>query len=141
MLSTEEYKCPFYQTLRSEAFGCAQGLAVTRRDGPDVCCTSQPAQERCAALFRTMKQSALPAFGVDDDPQQMPHSILVKIQFGGLLSLQRHLGLASADFDRVENIHELVAHAVSTFGSVADIPCADLVPDITAYKVKRRRGR
>ncbi len=137
----QDFLCPFSQTLRSEAFGCAHGVAVTRRDGPDVCCNSRPAQERCSALFQRMKQRALPAFGVEDDPQRMPHSVLVKIQFGGLLGLQQNLGGPSPQSDRVENIHALVDHAVTSYGSLTDVPVADLIADITSYKVKRRRGR
>ncbi len=136
-----ELKCPFNQTLRSETFGCVHAAAITRRDGPDVCCTSQPAQERCTALFEGMKRSALPAFGVADDPQQMPYSVVVKVQFGGLLGLQRHLGMASPDPARVDNIDALVERAVSVHGSLADIPYADLSGDISAYEVKRRRAR
>lgn len=136
-----ELKCPFNQTLRSEAFACVHAAAITRRDGPDVCCTSQPAQERCSVLFEEMKRSALPAFGVADDPQQMPYSVVVKVQFGGLLGLQRHLGTASPDPERVENIDALVERAVTVHGSPAEIPYGDLVDDISAYKVKRRRAR
>ncbi len=136
-----EFKCPFNQTLRSEAFGCVHAATITRRDGPDVGCTSQPAQERCSALFEQMKRSALPAFGVADDPQQMPHSVVVKVQYGGLLGLQRHLGFASPEPARVENIDALVARAVTVCGSLTDIPYAALVGDISAYKVKRRRNR
>ncbi len=136
-----ELKCPFNQTLRSEVFGCAHAAAITRRDGPDVCCTSQPAQERCSALFEEMKRSALPAFGVADDPQQMPYSVVVKVQFGGLLGLQRHLGMVSPEPAQVENIDALVERAVAVHGGLADIPYADLIGDISAYKVKRRRTR
>ncbi len=136
-----ESKCPFNQPLRSEAFGCVHARAITRRDGPDVCCTSQPAQERCSAVFELMKTSALPDFGVADDPQQMPYSVVVKIQFGGLLGLQRHLGVGSPDPHRVENIDALVQRAVAVHGSPAEIPYGDLIGDISAHKIKRRRAR
>ncbi len=136
-----ELKCPFNQTLRSEAFACVHAAAITRRDGPDVCCTSQSAQERCSVLFEEMKRSALPAFGVADDPQQMPYSVVVKVQFGGLLGLQRHLGMVSPDPARVDNIDALVEGAIEIHGSLADVPYADLTGDISAYKVKRRRTR
>ncbi len=137
----EEYKCPFNQPLRSAAFGCVQGLAVTRRDGPDVCCTSATAQARCTTLFDRLKQAALTALGMADDPLQVPHSIIVKVQFGGLLGLQHRLGVASSAPDRVADIHTLVEQAVNAFGSVDDVPCSDLAAHITAYKAKRRRDR
>ena len=137
----DEFKCPFNQTLRSELFGCEHALTVTRRDGPDVNCSSRQAQSQCSAVFQAMKQSALAALGVADDPQQMAHSVLVKVQFGGLLGLQHSLHMAPSETDRVENINALVGQAVSHFGSVAEIPYADLSAAITAFQVKRRRKR
>ncbi len=137
----DEFKCPFNQPLRSEQFGCMHAVAITRREGPDVCCTSDKASSRCAELFRRLKESALPAFGVTDDLEQMPHSVVVKIQFAGLLSLQRQLGLSATAADRVEDIDVLVEGAVATLGSLNELPYADLAGDIASFKVKRRRGR
>ena len=137
----DEPRCPFNQTLRSEIFGCEHAVAVTRRDGPDVSCASQRGQARCTAVFQGMKGSALAALGVEDDPQQVAHSVVVKVQFGGLLGLQRRLGAAPPEPERIENIDALMERAVEHFGSVADIPYTDLSADISAHQVKRRRNR
>jgi hypothetical protein len=85
----EEYKCAFSNTLVTNQFGCEQGMQVARRGGPDVICLSEVAHRRCAHLFERMKLVALPAFGVEDDLLSMPHSVLVKVQYGGLLGLRR----------------------------------------------------
>ena len=73
---------------------------MTRRGGPDVVCASDEAHQQCENLFQRMKQVALPAFGVEDDLLSMPHSVLVKIQFGGLLGLQRLQGNGTAESSR-----------------------------------------
>ena len=88
----EEYQCAFNATLMSDQFGCAHARHVVRRGGPDVACVDSTGHERCRRLFEILKASALPAFGVEDDLLSMPHSTLVKIQFGGLLGIQRLLG-------------------------------------------------
>ena len=92
----EAYKCAFSNTLITKQFGCEKGEQVTRRGGPDVACTSEEAHLRCEKLFQQMKAAALPAFGVEDDLLSMPHSVLVKIQIGGLLGLQRLLESGAA---------------------------------------------
>jgi hypothetical protein len=134
----EEFKCAFSNTLVTNQFGCENGEPVTRRGGPDVSCQSNEAHRRCENLFARMKSAALPAFGVEDDLLTMPHSVLVKIQFGGLLGLQRLLQASGADSGEVKNVHALVAQAIEKFNSVEAIPCPTLVADMTAYKLRRR---
>ena len=135
----EEYKCAFSNTLVTNQFGCEQGMQVTRRDGPDVACLSEAAHRRCEMLFERMKQVALPAFGVEDDLLSMPHSVLVKIQFGGLLGLQRLVENGAEDSGNVANIHDLVGRAIEMHGSLEAIPCPAFVEDMISYKLKRRR--
>lgn len=133
----EEYKCAFSSTLITNQFGCEKAEQVTRRGGPDIACTSDAAHQRCEKLFRQMKAAALPAFGVEDDLLSMPHSVLVKIQFGGLLGLQRHLG-GGADSGDVKNIHALVDQAIGKYNSLDAVPYPALVQDMITYKLRRR---
>ncbi len=134
----EEYKCAFSNTLVTNQFGCEQGEPVARRGGPDVACRSNEAHRRCEKLFAQMKSAALPAFGAEDDLLTMPHSVPMKIQFGGLLGLQRLLQAGAAGSGEVKNVHALVAQAVEKYNSVEAIPYPALVADMTAYKLRRR---
>ena len=134
----EPYKCAFSNTLITKQFGCEKGEQVTRRGGPDIACTSEAAHQRCEKLFQKMKAAALPAFGVEDDLLSMPHSVLVKIQLGGLLGLQRLLSSGAADSAEVKNIHALVDQAVGQYESLDAVPCPALVEDMTSYKLRRR---
>ena len=86
-----------------------------------------------------MKQAALPAFGVEDDLLSMPHSVLVKIQFGGLLGLQRLQVDSTDDSAVVKNIHGLVGQAIGKHGGLDAIPCQAFVEEMISYKLKRRR--
>lgn len=132
----EEHKCAFSNTLVTNQFACEKGVQVTRRGGPDVACTSEEAHLRCEQLFQRMKTAALPAFGVEDDLLSMPHSVLVKIQFGGLLGLQRLL--CGAGSGEVKNIHALIDQAVDRFNGLESISYSALVDDMTSYKLRRR---
>ena len=134
----EEYKCAFSNTLVTSQFGCEKAEQVTRRGGPDVVCTSDEAHQQCETLFQRMKLVALPAFGVEDDLLSMPHSVHVKIQFGGLLGLRRLQGDGADGSAVVKNIHGLVGQAIGKYGGLDTIPCQAFAEDMTSYKLKRR---
>jgi hypothetical protein len=133
----DEYKCAFSNTLITNQFGCEKAEQVTRRGGPDIACTSDPAHQRCEQLFQQMKAAALPEFGVEDDLLSMPHSVLVKIQHGGLLGLQRLLDTAAGSGD-VKNIHALVDQTIGKYNDLDAVPYPALVQDMTSYKLRRR---
>lgn len=135
----EEYKCAFSNTLVTNQFGCEKGEPVARRSGPDIACTSGEAHQRCERLFQRLKEAALPAFGVEDDLLTMPHSVLVKIQHGGLLGLQRLIDNGTAEAGEIKNIDGLVGRAVEKLGNLDTIPCQAFVEDMASYKLKRRR--
>lgn len=135
----EEHKCAFSNTLVTNQFGCEKGVQVTRRDGPDIVCASDEAHQQCEKLFQRMKRAALPAFGVEDDLLSMPHSVLVKIRFDGLLGLQRMQGTDTDKSAVVKNIYGLVGQAIGKHAGLDAIPCQAFVEDMTSYKLKRRR--
>jgi hypothetical protein len=135
----QEYKCPFSAPLITHQFGCTKATEVVRRGGVEINCTDAAAWSRCDQLFQRMKLAALPAFGVEDDLLSMPHSVLVKVQYGGLLGLQRLLRAEPQVGERVDDIHTLVVETSLRFGD--EVPCGSLVDDITAFKPRARRGR
>lgn len=133
--------CPFSATLISEDFRCPNAAGIVRRGGAEIACTSEAAHARCQVLFGKLKESALPAFGVADDPLQMPHSVLVKIQYGGLLGLQRVVNPTLQGLPEVEDIDRLVRLAAERFSAPEDLPYGDFCADITGYRLPRRRRR
>jgi hypothetical protein len=130
--------CPFSTPIISHDFGCAHANEVTRRGGPDIACGMPDVQVRCESLFDALKLAALPEFGVPDDLTVMPHSALVKIQYGGLSGLLRLLdGVAGP----VADVNALVERAVTHYSTLDAIPCGELVADITAHKLTRKVRR
>ena len=134
----DTFTCAFNGTLVAQTFGCVHAEPVARRGGPDIACRSPTGHRRCAEVFDRLKAAALPAFGVEDDLLTMPHSVLMKIQHGGLLGLQRTLDGAPAN--RVENVDGLVERVLGRYQTPDAIPGADVVADITGFQLKRRRG-
>ncbi|MCG6886587.1 MAG: hypothetical protein LJE74_05210 [Proteobacteria bacterium] len=132
--------CPFSATLAKNDFSCPLATQVVRRGGAEFTCQSDTAHARCRQLFEHCKQAALPKFGVEDDLTMMPQSVLVKIQFGGLLGLQRSISGQPSEASRVDDINALVTAAVERFSGLESVPYGQLVDDITAWKLPRRRG-
>ena len=135
----EARKCPFGAPLVTHQFGCSKAQEVVRRGGAEIDCTDTAACERCARLFERLKVAALPAFGVEDDLLSMPHSVLVKIQHGGLLGLQRVLAAADAVTERVEDVDRLAAEVQARYDEA--VPVDSVVADMTNFKLRARRGR
>ena len=136
-----ENKCAFSQTLIGGQFACAYAEPVVRRGGAEIACRSADAAQRCATLMQCLKDAALPAFGVEDDLLSMPHSVLVKIQFGGLLGIQGLLDATRADADSVTDINALVEQTLGKFGALDAVPCAGIVDAMTGFKPRRRGKR
>lgn len=132
----EFHKCAFSAPLIAGTFGCRQAEAVTRRGGPDIACRSAAASGRCEAVHERVKTATLASLGLEDDLTTVPHSTLVKIQYGTLLGLQR---LGGAATDSIPDIDAALEQALARYGSVASVPAPELLPDITEYKLKRRR--
>lgn len=133
--------CPFSATLARDSFGCEQADSVIRRGGTEFSCRSPDAHARCRAVFERLKSTALTAFDVEDDLTRMPHSVLVKIQFGGLLGLAGITPGVPPAAGRIGNIEALVTAAVAHFGSPQAIPAGELADDMTAYTLPRRTRR
>lgn len=136
-----ELICPFSATLVRDTFGCGHAEPVIRRGGTEFSCGMPEAHARCRQLFEQLKRTALAAFGVEDDLTRMPHSILVKIQFGGLLGLQRITPGQPADSARIEDIDTLVNAALTQYATLQALPCGQLIPDMTGYSLPRRSRR
>jgi hypothetical protein len=112
-----------------------------RRGGAEITCTSDAAHTRCQRLFQRLEETALPAFGVADDLLQMPHSVQVRIQYGGLLGLQRIASPAVEPASMVKDIDQLVTSAAERFSTLDETPVSELCDDVTGYRLPHRRHR
>jgi hypothetical protein len=133
--------CPFGATQAKEDFACRHAEKIIRRGGAEFACNSADTHVECSQLLRCLKDVALPEFGVEDDPTQMPYSTLVKIQFGGLLGLQRITAATESTANGIADIASLIDAAKARFASIDAVPCESLCADITNYKLSRRRSR
>jgi len=135
-----DLKCPFAAPLTKGDFGCRHAKEVVRRGGSEIDCRSAADHERCRELFLGLKRAALPAFEVEDDLTTMPHSVLVKIQYGGLLGLQRLIREGAAP-DAIEDVSMLVSEVQASFGALPQVPYERLLDDMTSFRLQRKTRR
>lgn len=133
--------CPFSATLIKQDFGCEHAQEIIRRGGAEIACNSVENHTTCSAIHQQIKAAALTQMGLEDDLLTLPHSVLVKIQFGGLLGLQKTLQPGLEDNSKVADIASLVSSAVEKFATPDKFPYEATTQSITNYKISRRRGR
>ena len=131
-------KCPFASALVTGLALCRHAEQVVRRGGSEYDCRSSEDHAACVALFDRFKATALPAFGVEDDLGSMPHSVLVKVQCGGLRGLAR---LGGQEADPIADIAMLRDESLRGSGGLEGLPVTDLVPDMTGFRSERRGRR
>jgi hypothetical protein len=141
MNTTLARKCPFAAPITTGRSACAHATEVVRRGGSEYDCADADAHDRCIVLFAGLKRTGLDAFDVEDDLTQMPHSVLVKIQTGGLLGLRRLLEPDADAEAPVADVASLVARASAAYGGVEQIPYPALADDMLHCKLERRARR
>tara|TARA_R110002096_G_scaffold322921_2_gene517002 strand:+ start:611 stop:1018 length:408 start_codon:yes stop_codon:yes gene_type:complete len=129
--------CVFALTQIANEFSCEHGELVTRRAGPDIACQSARRQKQCSCAYEHLKQAGLNAFEYEDDLMQVPHGVWVKIQFGGLLGLQK--ALLGKNENNVENITSVIQALHTEYSEIESFPYMNIVPDMEQYRVRRRR--
>jgi len=133
--------CPFSAPLIKNDFSCHNAIEIIRRGGAEIACDSLDAHTSCSNLHNTIKMAALQAMELDDDLLTLPHNILVKIQYGGLLGLKNIIEASIVEDNNVDDIVSLVTAAIEKFKTVDRIPLAPVTEAIINYKVQRRRKK
>ena len=112
--------CPFSGPLIKQDFGCQYAEEIIRRGGTEIACRHGATHTLCCALHTVVKQSALLKMDLEDDLLQVPHNVLLRIQYGGLLGLQSLMDETAAT-DKVVDNATLVISATEKYGGVENI--------------------
>jgi hypothetical protein len=134
--------CPYSATLQQDNIHCQHANTVIRRGGEETACNNESRHTNCKAVFEEVKRIALAEMGLEDDLLSVPHSTLVKIQFGAVLGLKQALDPQQAAADSsVPDIAELIHSSLETFLTIDQLP-TDITNRVAkAYKLQRRRKR
>jgi hypothetical protein len=125
-------RCVFEKALLARCAGCDVAARHALAEREAVACTSPVARTNCATLLALLRERSAFALRVAPGDSPLPHAAMMKLQCGGLRGLRRAV---AADRD---DVHGLVAAARQRFGSLVDLPWADIVPAVVAWQGRRR---
>jgi len=131
--------CPFSAPLAQESGICTHAIKVIRRGGEEIACKNEALHASCKAVQDHCREAALSDMGLEDDLLSVPHSILVKTQFGTLLGLQQTMAGTNIDINIQPDIPDLITATISRFSSVREIPTDLTTKASHEYKLQRRR--
>ena len=97
---------------------------------------------QCRTVHEKVKQAVLAEMGLEDDLLSVPHSTLVKIEFGAVLGLNQALQPQNASAsDSIADIATMIQSALETYNSADQLPVDTTTQTAIAYKLQRRRKR
>ncbi len=131
--------CPFSAPLAQQTCRCTHAIKVIRRGGEEIACNNESLHATCKAVQEHCRQASLADMGLEDDLLSVPHSTLVKTQFGTLLGLQQTMAGSDVAVDTQPDIPDLITASITRFSSVREIPTDLTTKASREYKLQRRR--
>ena len=130
----QDLKCPFALPLLAQDAKCSKGTVVARRAGPDISCHNADCNQRCRNVHEGLLRVTLVAQDMEYDLTIIPHSLLAKIQYGGLQALAEDRQTNKI----LDDVSQLVQDVVQQYGVESQVPYERYKDTIADYKIKRR---
>lgn len=134
--------CAFEKSVLTNQCECSQAdrFCIAEREG--VHCNSDAGQARCLKLLELLREQA--RFALRTNPEEkalLPHGKAIRIQVGGMRGLKAVLEPDQPAPDKIDDVYATIAQAEREFGSLDALPFSDIMPQIAAYKGRRRARR
>jgi len=133
----ERAHCPFRKTILGGSCECRLSRLAHLPTGCSVICQSEEAFARCEELLDKLINVSQFVLQYVEGTDTFTHGKLLKVQHGGLLGLVQLL--ENADVDKVSDINGLVDRLLETYQTLDDVPYQQILTNIEAYSIKRRR--
>jgi hypothetical protein len=133
-----ERLCAYEKSLLSRHCDCSQAkkLCIAEREG--VHCLSDEAQEQCIELLEKLRHQARFALKSNNKQEVLPHAKAMRLQVGGLRGLFSALYPEQPTPDNIDDIYELIKHAIETYGGLEFLPFQTLIQQVSAYQGRQR---
>jgi len=132
---TDELLCPFSKPIIGDYCRCPHAVLAERCSGKMVCSRDDELRASCDELVDLFRQKAHFVLSISSIDSELTHAQSMKIRCGGLLGMQRVMGLVSGD---VPMIREMMNTAEKEYGSVAEFPFSEIMPDIQNFNHRRK---
>lgn len=129
-------RCVFGTALLARSAECECAGREARGEQLAVSCNSPGARTHCVALAALLQERARFALRLPPPGRPLRHAQALRLQCGGLAALLGVLGATDAD------VHRGVVLAQQRYGSLAELPWAELVAAMAAWQPpSRQRAR
>ncbi len=120
---------------------CAQAkrFCIAEREGVE--CQSESAQQQCQSFLETLRENARFALKSRTDSSPLPHGKAMRLQMGGLRGLHHICHADDPVPVQINDVHDLLEHAVHTFGSIEDLPYPRIIQQVAEYREPKRTTR
>ena len=126
--------CVFERVLLARHAVCELAVSLQIAERESVACTQPAAHLACGRLSELLREKSAFALGVTATQRILPHSMLMKIQCGGLDGLKALLDPHAI----APNVRRLVRLAQEQYGDPGELPLAEVVKGMAAWKPRRR---
>ena len=121
--------CPFEKTILTHCAACSVAVKHNIAEREVVSCNLDLARERCNKLRGLLRNNFVFALGKLHINGPLPHAQEMRIQCGGMRSIQFLLD----GNDEVLNVSELVAMAERKYGGLERLPFSEIVRRANVY--------
>jgi len=135
--------CAYEKAVLTNKCSCSQSekFCIAEREG--VHCNSDAGQQRCLQFLDILREQARFALRSiqQDQNSRLPHGKAIRVQVGGMRGLFSILHPGEKIPECIPDIDGLLQLAAERYGSLDALPFSDIMPEISAYEVKRRSRR
>ncbi len=140
--SVNQLRCCFEKAMLTRRFGCAKLLKINIADREAAACADKDAQAECNILLGLLRKNAAFALKTASTHNALPHAKEIKAQCGGIIGLAQALNTDESEPPTgVKDIHACIQQAVQTYGSLQQLPYAEIVKTITHFEGRKKRNR
>jgi hypothetical protein len=128
--------CVFERALLARHAACELAVRHQIAERETVACAQAVAHAACAEMSALLREKSAFALGLTATQGILPHSMVMKIQCGGLDGLK-----ALLDADVVTpDVRRLVGLAKERYGDLEELPFSEIVQGMAAWKPRRRHS-
>jgi len=131
-------ECAFERSLLARHCDCSQSHRFNLAEREGIRCEAGLRQNNCVRLRDFLRDSVNFTFHIKDSNEKLPYAKQIKMQAGGLLSLQKLVSDVSSDTLKVADVHQLVINLEMKYPDFSQIPMVDILKEISTFKVRHR---
>lgn len=125
--------CAFEKALLSRCCNCELASRKNIAEREMVACSSAVSRQNCQTLRELLHANARFTLKLTQGGP-LPHAKELKVQCGGLIGLQRLVGVQT-----VQNVHGLVLVAQEKFMGLENFPYSEIIQSVSAYEARPKR--